>query len=103
VAHGDGAFYKRHSDTQTGGDATSRRVLSGVAPVIGYVTVVEAHLLAALAHHQAQPGRKDPVGLDDGRVLGLELSLERYRGQHLPPDLRRRGLGRRATSQDSSS
>jgi len=30
VAHGDGAFYKRHIDTQTGGDATSRRVLSGV-------------------------------------------------------------------------
>ena len=28
------------------------RVLSGVAPVIGYVTVVEAHLLAALAHRE---------------------------------------------------
>jgi LuxR family maltose regulon positive regulatory protein len=30
--------------------APVQRVLSGVAPVIGYVTVVEAHLLAALAH-----------------------------------------------------
>ena len=30
VAHGDGAFYKRHIDTQTGGDATSRRVVSCV-------------------------------------------------------------------------
>jgi LuxR family maltose regulon positive regulatory protein len=29
-----------------------RRVLSGAAPVIGYVTVVEAHLLAALAHRE---------------------------------------------------
>ena len=29
-----------------------QRVLSGVAPVIGYVTVVEAHLLAALAHRE---------------------------------------------------
>ena len=28
------------------------RVLSGVAPVIGYVTVVEAHLLAAAAHRE---------------------------------------------------
>jgi SM-20-related protein len=30
VAHGDGAFYKRHIDTQTGGDAMSQRILSGV-------------------------------------------------------------------------
>ncbi len=29
-----------------------RRVLSGAAPVIGYVTVVEAHILAALAHRE---------------------------------------------------
>ncbi len=29
-----------------------QRVLSGAAPVIGYVTVVEAHLLAALAHRE---------------------------------------------------
>jgi LuxR family transcriptional regulator, maltose regulon positive regulatory protein len=28
----------------------ARRVLSGAVPVVGYVTVVEAHLLAALAH-----------------------------------------------------
>ncbi len=27
-------------------------VLTGIAPAIGYVTVVEAHLLAALAHHE---------------------------------------------------
>jgi SM-20-related protein len=30
VAHGDGAFYKRHIDTRTGGDLRSQRVLSGV-------------------------------------------------------------------------
>ena len=30
VAHGDGAFYKRHIDTRTGGDTKSQRVLSGV-------------------------------------------------------------------------
>jgi len=30
VAHGDGAFYKRHIDTKAGGDAQSKRVLSGV-------------------------------------------------------------------------
>jgi LuxR family transcriptional regulator, maltose regulon positive regulatory protein len=29
-----------------------REVLDGTAPVIGYVTVVEAHLLAALAHRE---------------------------------------------------
>jgi LuxR family maltose regulon positive regulatory protein len=29
-----------------------QQVLDGTAPVIGYVTVVEAHLLAALAHHE---------------------------------------------------
>jgi LuxR family maltose regulon positive regulatory protein len=32
--------------------AAVRDVLSGIAPAIGYVTVVEAHLLAALAHDQ---------------------------------------------------
>ncbi len=32
--------------------APVQRVLSGAAPVIGYVTVVEAHLLAALAHRE---------------------------------------------------
>ena len=30
AAHGDGAFYKRHVDTGTGGVSTSLRVLSGV-------------------------------------------------------------------------
>jgi LuxR family maltose regulon positive regulatory protein len=29
-----------------------REVLDGTAPVIGYVTIVEAHLLAGLAHHE---------------------------------------------------
>ncbi len=29
-----------------------RAVLDGAAPVIGYVTVVEAHLLAGLAHRE---------------------------------------------------
>ena len=32
--------------------AAVRDVLTGTAPAIGYVTVVEAHLLAALAHHE---------------------------------------------------
>jgi LuxR family maltose regulon positive regulatory protein len=32
--------------------AAVRDVLTGIAPAIGYVTVVEAHLLAALAHHE---------------------------------------------------
>jgi LuxR family transcriptional regulator, maltose regulon positive regulatory protein len=32
--------------------AAVRDVLTGIAPVIGYVTVVEAHLLAALAHRE---------------------------------------------------
>jgi len=32
--------------------APLQRVLGGVAPVIGYVTVVEAHLLAVLAYHE---------------------------------------------------
>jgi LuxR family maltose regulon positive regulatory protein len=32
--------------------AAVQDVLSGIAPVIGYVTVVEAHLLAALAHRE---------------------------------------------------
>jgi predicted 2-oxoglutarate/Fe(II)-dependent dioxygenase YbiX len=30
VAHGDGAFYKRHIDTRTSGDSQSQRILSGV-------------------------------------------------------------------------
>jgi len=30
VAHGDGAFYKRHIDVRTGGDLKFQRVLSGV-------------------------------------------------------------------------
>ena len=32
--------------------AAVRDVLDGTAPVIGYVTVVEAHLLAGLAHRE---------------------------------------------------
>ncbi|MDX6339364.1 MAG: LuxR family transcriptional regulator, maltose regulon positive regulatory protein [Streptosporangiaceae bacterium] len=32
--------------------AAVRDVLTGIAPAVGYVTVVEAHLLAALAHHE---------------------------------------------------
>ncbi len=32
--------------------ATIQDVLAGMAPVIGYVTVVEAHLLAGLAHRE---------------------------------------------------
>jgi LuxR family maltose regulon positive regulatory protein len=37
--------------------AAVRDVLTGIAPAIGYVTVVEAHLLAALAHYElGDPG-----------------------------------------------
>jgi hypothetical protein len=44
-----------------------RPVLDGVAPVVGNVSVVEAQLLAALAHrelgdqHAACPGRRSPA------------------------------------------
>jgi LuxR family maltose regulon positive regulatory protein len=44
-------------------------VLDGTAPVIGYTTVVEAHLLAGLAHRQV--GDKRAANLAAERALGL--------------------------------
>ena len=38
--------------TQRAALAAVHDVLTGIAPAIGYVTVVEAHLLAALAHQE---------------------------------------------------
>ena len=46
-----------------------RRVLSGVAPVIGYVTVVEAHLLAALAHRELGDHRAATASTESALAL----------------------------------
>ncbi len=46
-----------------------RRVLSGVAPVIGYVTVVEAHLLAALAHRELGDQRAAAASTESALAL----------------------------------
>ena len=56
------------------GDPTSaltpvQRVLSGVAPVIGYVTVVEAHLLAALAHRELGDQRAATAATESALAL----------------------------------
>jgi LuxR family maltose regulon positive regulatory protein len=50
--------------------AAVRDVLSGIAPAIGYVTVVEAHLLAALAHDQ----RGDPRAATAATERALALA-----------------------------
>ena len=49
--------------------AAVRDVLSGIAPAIGYVTVVEAHLLAALAHYELGDPRAATVATE--RALAL--------------------------------
>jgi LuxR family maltose regulon positive regulatory protein len=46
-----------------------QRVLSGVAPVIGYVTVVEAHLLAALAHRELGDQRAAIAAIESALAL----------------------------------
>ena len=46
-----------------------QRVLSGVAPVIGYVTVVEAHLLAALAHRELGDHRAATAATESALAL----------------------------------
>jgi LuxR family maltose regulon positive regulatory protein len=46
-----------------------QRVLSGDAPVVGYVTVVEAHLLAALAHRDLGDQRAATAAVES--ALGL--------------------------------
>jgi LuxR family maltose regulon positive regulatory protein len=58
-----------------------QRVLSGVAPVIGYVTVVEAHLLAALAHRElgdqraATASTEGALGLAEADRLILPFAM----------------------------
>jgi LuxR family maltose regulon positive regulatory protein len=46
-----------------------RRVLSGEAPVVGYVTVVEAHLLAALAHRELGDQRAANAAVESALAL----------------------------------
>ena len=46
-----------------------QRVLSGAAPVIGYVTVVEAHLLAALAHRELGDQRAATAATESALAL----------------------------------
>jgi LuxR family transcriptional regulator, maltose regulon positive regulatory protein len=46
-----------------------QRVLSGVAPVIGYVTVVEAHLLAALAYRELGDQRASIAATESALAL----------------------------------
>jgi LuxR family transcriptional regulator, maltose regulon positive regulatory protein len=46
-----------------------QRVLSGAAPVIGYVTVVEAHLLAALAHRELGDQRAAAAATESALAL----------------------------------
>jgi LuxR family transcriptional regulator, maltose regulon positive regulatory protein len=57
-----------------GGDPTAaltpvQRVLSGVAPVIGYVTVVEANLLSALAHRELGDQRSATAATESALAL----------------------------------
>jgi len=49
--------------------AQVQRVLSGLAPVIGYVTVVEAHLLAALAHRELGDQRAATAATESALAL----------------------------------
>ena len=49
--------------------ASVQRVLGGGAPVIGYVTVVEAHLLAALAHSELGDQRAAAAAVESALAL----------------------------------
>jgi LuxR family maltose regulon positive regulatory protein len=49
--------------------AAVQDVLNGIAPVIGYVTVVEAHLLAALAHHELGDQRAASTAAESALAL----------------------------------
>jgi LuxR family transcriptional regulator, maltose regulon positive regulatory protein len=49
--------------------AAVRDVLTGIAPAIGYVTVVEAHLLAALAHHELGDHRAATAATESALAL----------------------------------
>src|SRR5258705_2381428 len=56
-------------------------VLDGTAPVLGYVTVMEAHLLAGLAHRQlgdqcaASQAAERALALAESDRLGLPFSI----------------------------
>ena len=58
-----------------------RAVLDGTAPVIGYVTLVEAHLLAGLAHrelgdqHAANEAAERALGLAEADRLVLPFAM----------------------------
>ena len=49
--------------------AAVRDVLNGIAPAIGYVTVVEAHLLAALAHRELADQRAATAAAESALAL----------------------------------
>ena len=49
--------------------AAVRDVLNGIAPAIGYVTVVEAHLLAALAHRELADQRAATAATESALAL----------------------------------
>jgi LuxR family maltose regulon positive regulatory protein len=49
--------------------AAVQDVLNGTAPAIGYVTVVEAHLLAALAHHELDDQRAATAAAESALAL----------------------------------
>jgi len=49
--------------------SAAQDVLNGIAPAIGYVTVVEAHLLAALAHHELGDHRAATAATESALAL----------------------------------
>jgi LuxR family maltose regulon positive regulatory protein len=49
--------------------AAVRDVLDGIAPAIGYVTLVETHLLAALAHHELGDHRAATAAIEGALAL----------------------------------
>jgi LuxR family transcriptional regulator, maltose regulon positive regulatory protein len=67
-----------------------RGVLDGTAPVIGYVTVVEARLLAGRAAGAALPADQPVPAADRRRTVGVA-----QHGQHPPPPDLRQARGQR--------
>jgi LuxR family transcriptional regulator, maltose regulon positive regulatory protein len=53
----------------SGALAEAESVLAGAAPVVGYVTLVETHLLAALAHRELGDQRAASAGAEDALAL----------------------------------
>ena len=62
-----------------------REVLDGTAPVIGYITVVEAHLLAGLAHRElgdlpaANQAAEQALALAESDRLVLPFAMPGFR------------------------